>query len=84
VSKFKAQEDYLPPEHSYKLLPFKFERLNDIEYVLTNLSGELTVIDDSELRRVVEYELKPTDPLFSTLRPNTSSMSPPIELHSNY
>lgn len=68
MSKFQAYENYLPSENSYKLLPFKFERLNDNEYVITNLSGELTIVNESELNRIVEHELKPTEYLYSDLR----------------
>ncbi|MEQ1602496.1 MAG: hypothetical protein ABL885_12130, partial [Methylophilaceae bacterium] len=36
MSKFHQKEHYLSTETEYKLLPFKFDRLNDSEYVLTN------------------------------------------------
>jgi uncharacterized protein len=68
MSKFQTYENYLPSENNYKLLPFKFERLNDSEYVITNLSGEFTVIKESELNRIVGIKLKPTESLYTDLR----------------
>lgn len=68
MSKFQAYENYLTSENTYKLLPFKFDRLNDSEYVITNLSGELTIVNEAELNRIVEHELKPTEHLYSDLR----------------
>ena len=68
MSKFHSKEDYLPTEASYKLLPIKFERLNSDEYVLTNMSGEFTVIENADLDKVVNYKLVPEDHLYADLR----------------
>lgn len=68
MSKFLSQDQYLQASGGYELLPFKFERLNHKEYVLTNLSGEFTVVDELELPRLVGHELTPVEPLYSDLR----------------
>lgn len=68
MSKFREREDYLPNKSTYQLLPFKFDRLNDKDYVLTNLSGEFTVIENQELEKIVNLELQPEDNLYSQLR----------------
>lgn len=67
MSKFKSAEDYLP-QLAYKLLPFKFEKLNDEEYVVTNISGEFMVIEREVLDRVVSYKLQPDEAIYSDLR----------------
>ena len=43
MSKFQKREFYAQ-QRSYELLPFKFDRLNDDEYVITNMAGEFHVI----------------------------------------
>lgn len=68
MSKFSEKEEYLPLKAKYKLLPFKFDRLNSSEYVLTNLAGEFTVIEMEALDKVVNYKLTPEDALYSDLR----------------
>ena len=68
MSKFQAKEHYLSATSDYKLLPFKFERVNSSEYVLTNLSGEFTVIKNDELDQIVNYKLAKDSLLYSDLR----------------
>lgn len=84
MSKFEGQDAYLPRSGDYKLLPFRFEKLNEKEYVLTNLAGEFTVIKSLELERVVDYRLTPNDDLYADLRSRHFIYEPndkaPIEL----
>lgn len=68
MSKFSEKEEYLPQKTKYKLLPFKFDRLNNSEYVLTNLSGEFTVVENDALDKIVSYKLDPQDTLYTDLR----------------
>lgn len=84
MSKFLSPDQYLSPTAGYELLPFKFERLNDKEYVLTNLSGEFTVVDELALPRLIEHELSAIEPLYADLRAKQFIKAPgdkaPIQL----
>lgn len=68
MSKFSEKNEYLPNNATYKLLPFKFDRLNNQKYVLTNFSGEFTVIENHELDMIVNHKLSPQDSTYSHLR----------------
>ena len=68
MSKFQNLETYIPQPKEYKLLPFRFERLNKSEYVLTNFSSELACIADHQLERIVNHQLSPNEPLYADLR----------------
>lgn len=68
MSKFLNKEEYLATNLYYKLLPFRFEHLNDAEYVLTNLSGEITVLNNDDLSKVVNHKLNSDEPLYAELR----------------
>lgn len=67
MSKFQDVEAYRIAEQ-YKLLPFKFDRLNDKEYILTNLIGEYQVISNDKLESIINLKLKPETPEFTDLR----------------
>ena len=68
MSKFFDKEEFLPNKASYQLLPFKFNKLNANKYVLTNLSGEFTVIDNHNLEKIIKLELVPEESIYSHLR----------------
>ncbi len=68
MSKFEIRESYLDKSRSYQLFPFKFDRLNTAEYVLTNLVGEYFVINESDLSRVIGIQLESNEPLYADLR----------------
>jgi len=67
VSKFQELDAYVVKEQ-YKLLPFKFDRLNDDEYILTNLVGEYQVIPNNQLELIIDHNLLSNTPLFADLR----------------
>lgn len=67
MSKFQDIEAY-NAEEQYKLLPFKFDRLNDQEYILTNLIGEYQIIPNDKLEVVIDRKLRPESPEFADLR----------------
>ncbi|MEQ1813351.1 MAG: radical SAM protein [Candidatus Nitrotoga sp.] len=67
MSKFKNLEAYLPSK-TYDLLPFKFDRLNDEEYILTNMAGEYYVIPNGRLNDVINHQLRPLDVDYANLR----------------
>ena len=84
MSKFQNQEAYLPEPKEYKLLPFRFERLNQTEYVLSNFCGELACIKNQQLERIIDHKLSSNEPLYADLRAKHFIYEPqdksPIEL----
>jgi sulfatase maturation enzyme AslB (radical SAM superfamily) len=67
VSKFQKLEFYAQ-QRPYELLPFKFDRLNDDEYVITNMAGEFHVIPVPMLEPIISKTLPLTSELIPTLR----------------
>lgn len=67
VSKFLDFPAYQSADR-YELLPFKFDRLNDAEYVLTNLAGEYHILSRGALTSLIEGALKQDDPDYPDLR----------------
>lgn len=67
MSKFHDLDSYVSSD-TYNLLPFKFDRLNDREYILTNMVGEFYVVPTSKLPLIVEHRLKIDDPDYANLR----------------
>jgi uncharacterized protein len=52
----------------YHLLPFRFLRLDDTRYFLTNLAGEYTTLSGTDLAAFVQHRLSPSSPAFLTLK----------------
>jgi His-Xaa-Ser system radical SAM maturase HxsB len=67
VSKFQKL-DFYAQHRPYELLPFKFDRLNDCEYVITNMAGEYHVLPMPVLEPLINRTLPPTSELIPTLR----------------
>ena len=67
MSKFQKREFYAQ-SRPYELLPFKFDRLNDDEYVITNMAGEFHVIPVPMLEPIIRGALPLSSPLIPTLR----------------
>lgn len=76
MSKFLPLEVYQAPNGSYKLLPFRFERLSDGDLVLTNEVGEFTFLPAAKLEEVVNKRLRPTDEAYADLRAKHIIMEP--------
>lgn len=68
MSKFEPLQHYLPQPNRYELLPFRFERLNQQEVVLTNAVGEFVFLDRLKLDQLVSHQLSPKDPAYAELR----------------
>lgn len=66
MSKFQPIESYTENQ-TYQLLPFKFDRINETEYVLTNLVGEYYILPITKLVPLIEKRLSPEDPCYSDL-----------------
>jgi len=54
---FRPPAEFAPPEKSYRLLPLRFERLDEKRVVLTNLVGEFLVMDRAALSAFVDRQL---------------------------
>ena len=67
-SPFKPITEFLPQIGCYGLLPFRFIRLDDSRYVLTNFVGEYTVTDRDNLVRFVKKDLAPDSDLYAQLK----------------
>jgi sulfatase maturation enzyme AslB (radical SAM superfamily) len=67
VSRFLGPEAYVG-DGTYQLLPFRFERLNDGEVVLTNMVGEFIRLPRRKLEALVSHNLSHTDEIYPTLR----------------
>lgn len=65
--KFQSADHYKSAS-GYKLLPFKFIRLDALRYVLTNEVGEFVVINNDELRPIVDKQISPDTDLYNTLK----------------
>lgn len=68
MSKFKSLESYSSKDSSYELLPFKFDRFDDENDIITNLVGEYLLIKHSDVERLIHRELDINDQLYSKLR----------------
>lgn len=67
MSKFLGPTAY-DQDQGYQLLPFKFERLHDDKYVITNLVGEFLVLKDKDLHQLVEKQIPSSSHITSELR----------------
>lgn len=52
----------------YQLLPFRFIKLDNQRYVLTNLVGEFVVINRDDLESLVRKKVSHQNPLYNTLK----------------
>ena len=60
--------DAFAPSAAYRLLPFRFGRLDDERYVLTNDVGEYVIARRDELAAFVHRELPTSEPLYRALK----------------
>lgn len=67
MSKFQKL-DFYAQQRPYELLPFKFDRLNDCQYVITNMAGEYQVLPVPVLEQLINRTLSFTSELIPTLR----------------
>src|SRR5438067_663823 len=56
------------PGQSYVLLPFKFERLDERDTVVTNMGGEFLVLPHTDVEELVRGTLPPDSPAYINLR----------------
>lgn len=69
MSKFEPLALYEQPlAEGYRLLPCRFTRLDDANYVLTNAVGEFLVLPRPKLESFVRHQLAPQEPAYSDLK----------------
>jgi uncharacterized protein len=68
MSKFQPIEFYKNKKKEYSLLPFRFEKLSETNYVVTNLSGEYLIISRDVLENLVKHKLDSDSPQYINLR----------------
>ena len=68
MSKFQPLDSFRNQGNGYQLLPFRFERLNDQEVVVTNVAGEFAYLTSDKLSDLVNHRLPVTDPDYGILR----------------
>jgi His-Xaa-Ser system radical SAM maturase HxsB len=68
ASVFKEEAFYLPAEHSYSLLPFRFIKLDGNRYVAVNEVGEWQVLTRDDLELLIKKRLPTRTPLYYALK----------------
>lgn len=69
--RFRTRAQYRSPEGSpYKLLPFRFLKLDTDQYIATNLVGQYVILSRDELEALVDGRLSRTSAHYDQLRSN--------------
>jgi His-Xaa-Ser system radical SAM maturase HxsB len=64
MSKFQTAEAFRPAARDLRLLPFRFERLADGRFLVSNLVGDFLFLTKDELDRLGGLRLEPGDGLY--------------------
>src|SRR5689334_8264129 len=64
MARFHSPDAFRAPEAAVQLLPFRFERLPDGKFLISNMVGDFARLDRDELDRLVELRLAPGDGLY--------------------
>ncbi|KVE40077.1 His-Xaa-Ser system radical SAM maturase HxsB [Burkholderia sp. BDU5] len=67
MSKFISPE-FFSAKGNYSLLPFNFTLLEEDTYVVTNMAGEMLLLDRVTLDRLVNHQVIPSDNIYPDLR----------------
>lgn len=69
MGKFQPLSSYEKPlAEGYRLLPFRFTRLHNDDYVVTNQAGEFTILDRESLVALVRHHLTPASHVYDDLK----------------
>lgn len=63
-----AAEEAFAPAQGYQLLPLRFARLNDAQYIATNDAGEYVLLTRGELVSLINHELSPDSSAYRALK----------------
>lgn len=64
MARFEKQESYFPRPETIKLLPLRFERLEEGRYLVANAVGELTTFSSEEFDKLVNLAIAPGDGVY--------------------
>lgn len=64
MARFEPLESFNPAANSLELLPFRFERLNSHQVLVSNLVGDFLRLSNDELIRLVNCDVKPGEVLY--------------------
>lgn len=67
-SVFKTEQEFLPAQNGYSLLPFRFIRLDADRYVAINEVGEWQTLVRTDLDSLVKKTLRSGTPLYNSLK----------------
>ncbi|MDA9096935.1 His-Xaa-Ser system radical SAM maturase HxsB [Methylophilaceae bacterium] len=67
MSKFKEVSFYAPPK-KYKLLPFRFDKFNEDQSIITNLVGEYMLFPTKDLDNLINLKYKESSEHYGQLR----------------
>lgn len=69
AKRFAQKHEFQPdPVKGYRLLPFRFSRLDAGRYVLTNMAGEYSITDRQTVESLVTHQLERTSPIYDELK----------------
>lgn len=63
----------------YTILPFRFSRFDDEEYLLTNDVGEYIFLRNNDFDKFIRYELDPHSPIFQDIASKQISTTDKVE-----
>jgi len=66
--KFHSQQELTESSRAYRILPFRFERIENDKVIVTNDVGEYTTISQSELTSLVHEKPNLSDSALKDLR----------------
>ncbi|NBV99281.1 MAG: His-Xaa-Ser system radical SAM maturase HxsB [Proteobacteria bacterium] len=67
-AKFKSLDAYKNAQGSFRFLPFKFIKLDNERYILTNIAGEFIVLDKFDFNKIRDRSLEMDSDLYHKLK----------------
>jgi uncharacterized protein len=64
MARFLPAESFSAPDDGLELLPFRFERAGDDNYLVSNMVGDFIRLTRDEINRLVDLQLRPADGLY--------------------
>jgi uncharacterized protein len=64
MSRFATAEKFHAPDRTIQLLPFRFERAAEGEYLVSNIVGDFIRLSEEELNRLANLRIAPGDELY--------------------
>ena len=68
MSRFQSHSHYKPAQTSYRLLPLRFSELDATRYALSNIAGEIHILDRQVAHEFLTHRLCPSSPQYDELK----------------